>query len=81
MTRHIIVTNYISQHDYTGDVSDVTRNVKTLTFHPNGPDFVASAIRGIMRVCETAYVRVGSRLTPRCKGLSAPSRSIFCPVA
>lgn len=31
-------------------------------FHPNGPDFVA--IRDIMRVCERAYIRVGSRLAP-----------------
>lgn len=45
-----------------GDAGDLTRNVKTLTFRPNGPDFVT--IRDIMRVCERAYVRVGSRLAP-----------------
>lgn len=54
--------------DYTGNVSDVTRSVKTLTFHPNSPDFVASTIRGIMRVCERAYVRVGSWLAPGIRG-------------
>lgn len=66
MTRHmyVVVTDYISQVDCTSNDSDVTRSVKTLTFHSNGPDFVASTIRGIMRVCERAYVRVGSRLAP-----------------
>jgi len=40
----------------------LTKNVKTLMSQPNGPDFVA--IRRIMRVCERAYVRVGSRFAP-----------------
>lgn len=58
------VTQYetVIRHTLGSYCGGLTRNVKTLAFQSNGPDFVAS--RDIMRVCERAYVRVDSRLTP-----------------